>query len=487
MAGSGYCQYIGQVAVPSGAAGGPPAPCGCEVRAADPPKGFGLFATAGCAAHTQMFTEEPLFVMQHTGNRRVVAACARCCGFIGSVQAQLEVLFGEARFAPLLASLGDMPRRWQEAAGEGSGTLVRCTQGCGEIYCSEACRDMHFQHSHNLLCVGPLQEDHPLLRFKYHALEHADTLLLAAQVFAFLINRAKASGGGSEVMQNLMKELLCFCHAPFREACRPPPGRPKDAEFFAHTDGLVNEAASLLRAALEPHAPVEVATLFQGGPAFFSEVLGLFEYNNIDVEVASPLGPLFLGRAQALAASGSAELQQLEALLREKEWVMRCVWGEETTGIFGDEVDVAAGGTDSGGGEEADSAMRAIEQGNDEQVTSAAMAEARAEVAKMSLAQILQSPWPALHGTALFASVARMNHSCAPNAKIAFPGNSARLTATSVLNVSPGDELCICYVNQEADVQTRRRRLLEYGFTCSCSRCLSEDSGALRKAQKRLK
>ena len=25
-------------------------------------------------------------------------------------------------------------------------------------------------------------QDHPLLRFKYHALEHADTLLLAAQV-----------------------------------------------------------------------------------------------------------------------------------------------------------------------------------------------------------------------------------------------------------------------------------------------------------------
>ncbi|CAJ1340264.1 unnamed protein product [Effrenium voratum] len=472
-------------AVPSGGPGGPPAPAGCEVRAAAPPKGFGLFACGACPAYTEMFTEEPLFAMQHSGNRRVVAACARCCGFIHSVPLQLEVIFGESRFAPLLAALGDLPQRWQVSAGEGPASVVRCAQGCGEIYCSEACRDAHFQQSHNLLCVGPLSEDHPLLRFKYHALEHADTLLLAAQVFAFLINRAKAAGGGPEVTRNLMQELLCFCHAPFREACRPPPGRAKDAEFYAHTDGLVNQAAALLRAALEPHAPVEVGALFQAGSAFFSEVLGMFEYNNIDLEVASPMGQLLLQRAKALSLSDGqalAELQQMEGLLREKEWVMRCVWGEETTGIYGDEVD-----EDSSQPQEMDTMMQAMEQGNDEQVVTAAMAHARAEVAQMSLEQLLQGVWPSMHGTGLFSSVARMNHSCAPNVKVTFPGNSSRLTTTSVLNISPRDELCICYVSQEADVQTRRRRLLEYGFTCCCSRCLAEDSTALRKAQKRLK
>ncbi|CAE7359406.1 GPX3 [Symbiodinium sp. CCMP2456] len=476
------------VAVPSGGPGGP-CPAGCEVRAAAPPKGFGLFACSSCSAYTDMFTEEPLFAMQHSGNRRVVAACARCCGFVPSVPLQLEVLFGESRFAPLLTALGDLPSRWQESCGEGQAAVVRCKQGCGELYCSEACRDMHFQHSHNLLCVGPLTtEDHPLLRFKYHALEHADTLLLAAQVFAFLINRAKAAGGGAEVMQGLMQELLCFCHAPFREACRPPPGRSKDTEFYAHADGLVSEAAALLRAALEPHAPNEVGALFATGPNFFAEVLGLFEYNNIDLEVQSPMGPLLQNRAKALAPHISnpqalAELKQLEALLREKEWVMRCIWGEETTGIFGDEADVA----NVGDAEPMDSLMKAAERGNDAEVASAAMAQATAEVAALSLEQLLQGVWPQMHGTALFASVARMNHSCAPNMKVAFPGNSARLTATSVLNISPGDELCICYVNQEADVQTRRRRLLEYGFTCTCSRCLAEDSATLRKAQKRLK
>lgn len=470
--------------VPQGGPGGPPAPTGCEVRAANPPKGFGLFACAPCPAYSNLFTEEPLFAMQHSGNRRVVAACARCCGFIHSVPLQLEVIFGESRFAPLLAALGDLPRRWQESAGEGQATVVRCAQGCGELYCSEACRDAHFQQSHNLLCVGPLTAEDPLLRFKYHALEHADTLLLAAQVFAYLINRAKAAGGGAEVTQNLMQELLCFCHAPFRDACRAPPGRAKDAEFYAHTDGLVNEAAALLKAALEPRAPAEVAALFQAGPAFFSEVLGLFEYNNIDLEVSSPLGQLLLQRAKTLLVMGPEahpELLQMEALLREKEWVMRCVWGEETTGIFEDELET------NGTNGQTDNLMQAMEQGNDEQVANAAMAQARAEVAQMSLESLLKGAWPSMHGTALFASVARMNHSCAPNVKVTFPKNSSQLLATSVLNVSPGDELCLCYINQEADVQTRRRRLLEYGFTCCCTRCLAEDSASLRKTQKRLK
>jgi len=213
--------------------------------------------------------------------------------------------------------------------------------------------------------------------------------------------------------------------------------------------------------------------------------LGLFEYNNIDLEVSSPLGELLLQRAKTLLVMGPEahpELLQMEALLREKEWVMRCVWGEETTGIFCDD-ELETTGTNG----QTDHLMQAMEQGNDEQVANAAMAQARAEVAQMSLESLLKGAWPSMHGTALFASVARMNHSCAPNVKVTFPKNSSQLLATSVLNVSPGDELCLCYINQEADVQTRRRRLLEYGFTCCCTRCLAEDSASLRKTQKRLK
>lgn len=299
-------------------------------------------------------------------------------------------------------------------------------------------------------------------------------------------------------MRGLMAELLVFCHAPFRDACRAPPGRGKDAEFLAHTDKLIGEAAQLLQAAFRLQAPAEAEALFEHGPTFLSEVLGLFEYNNIDVEVGSPLGPFFVCKAQALAtACGSdpraaAELQMLERLLREKEWVMRCTWGAETTGIYEDDVEVVAAGPETTmvAEFEGDAAMGEADAAGEyfnPEVASKLMAEAGAEVGRMSLEELLQAPWPTMHGTALFVSIARINHSCTPNLKIQFHGNSVRLTAVTLRPVAVGEELCISYIKQEADVKTRRHQLLEYGFTCSCERCLQEDSGSVRKTQRRLK
>jgi len=471
-----------------------PAPAGCRVVPV-PNKGYGMFTDMAYEAGKQVFMDEPVFLMQHTGNRRVVAACAHCCAFIGSLQHQLDVIFSESRFASIRSEFCGLCQQWQTdpffhevASALASNSVVRCVQGCGEVYCSEACRAAHFAHSHNLLCTGPIdREDHPLLRFKYHSLEHADTLLLAAQVLAHLINRAKASGGGVDVTRNLMSELLRFCHAPFRDACRAPPGRGKDADFFQHTDCLINEAAALLKAALEIHAPSETAALFEAGPAFFSEVLGLFEYNNIDVEVASPMGRIFLARAQALLSisqtpAATAELALLERLFREKEWVMKCVWGEETTGIYGDDVGPEAADFDMAMGGDVEDIEKF-----DAQVATTAMEKARIEVGKMTFEQLIQAPWPSLHGTALFASVARINHSCAPNLKVEFPMNSARLSAIALAPISPGSELCISYIGQGESVKVRRTKLLEYGFVCNCERCLQEDSSDVRKAQKRLK
>lgn len=483
-------------AVPA-TAPGPPAPPGCEMRHSKT-KGFGLYACAPCPAGQQVFPDEPLFVMQHTGNRRVVAACAKCCRFIGSLQTQLEVVFNEPRFAPLLAGISDSVRAWEvDLAARGATAVagIRCSQGCGEMYCSEACRDAHFQHSHNLLCTGPItQEDHPLIQFKYHAIEHSDTLLLLAQVISHLINRAKAAGGGAAATQGLMAELLGFCHAPFRDACRPPPGRGKDAEFYSHADALVNKGAMLLKQALEIHAPVEVGAIFESGAAFFSEVLGMFEYNNIDVEVPTPIGNLFFERASTLAAAAQAgnaaaatELQVLEKILREKEWVMRCVWGEETTGNFAADGLANPEDTTDGDAAMASENVQVDAEGYNPVVARTAMTEAQLAVDKMTLEELIMAPWPSLHGTALYASVARINHSCDPNTKIEFPFNSACLQAVALKQINPGEEISISYIRQDVDVKYRKQQLLEYGFVCNCERCLREDSGEVRKANKRLK
>mmetsp|Transcript_64896 Transcript_64896/g.120763 ORF Transcript_64896/g.120763 Transcript_64896/m.120763 type:complete len:482 (-) Transcript_64896:9-1454(-) len=475
---------------------GPPGPPGCTICPV-PGKGLGLFTQSCHQEGVQVFRDEPLFVVQHSGNRRVAANCARCCAFLGPVQPQLERIFSEARFEQLLGVLrqSGLMQQWEAALiGQepqfGGKAAVPCSKGCGELYCSTACRDAHYMHSHNLLCAGLVEtEDHPLIKFKYLAIENTDTLLLAAQVFAHLVNRAKAVGGGADTTRALLQELFAFCHAPLKEASRPPPGRAKDVEFALHCDRLVGEAAELLKAAFDLHSPSEAAALFEHGPLYLSELLGLFEYNNIDVEVASPLGSYFQSRAQMLGmavAQGSAdaqqELQLLEALLREKEWVMRCVWGEETTGIFDDGLDEEGDDIAMSEDEEDD-----LDEGAISAAAEAAMAKARQYVDGLSMNQLLQTRWPAMHGTALFVSVARINHSCAPNLKVDFPDNSCRLRATALQPLSSGAELCISYIHSELPVQERRRQLAEYGFACNCERCIAEDSGNSRRTAKRLK
>jgi len=289
-----------------------------------------------------------------------------------------------------------------------------------------------------------------------------------------------------------MSELLTFCHAPFRDVCRAPEGRGKDPEFLAYTDGLINEAASLLKAAFDLQAPAEAAALFAAGPAFFSEVMGLLEYNTIDCEVTSPLGAFFAAKGRSLLSrleepGVRIELGMLETMLREKEWVMRCVWGEETTGNYDADGDTEALKA-SGAPTDADQMMQEMDTLGDAEVSQRAMAQAREEVDRMSFDQLLQAPWPAFHGSALYVYVARVNHSCAPNLKVTYPGNSARISMVAVSPLGAGEELCMSYIKQDANVQTRRKQLLEwYGFGCSCPRCSLEDSTTVRRTQKRLK
>lgn len=301
-----------------------------------------------------------------------------------------------------------------------------------------------------------------------------------------------------------MHELMRFSHRPFREVARPPPGRHRDEDFLRWTDEVLSTAFGLLREALGPQSPGSCSCLFDGrGAEFFAHLMGLFELNNVDVEVDSPVRAFVQRRGQALMSRlGSSadefatlELQALEALLREKEVVMKCVWGEETTGIFGDDGDPIppGAGEEMANMEDADMEEEQEERAEQEMVAQE-LAKVRAEVASMSLTELLAASWPTFHGVALYRTVARMNHSCTPNVRVTFPDNSHRLKAEAILPVPVGAELRISYIKEDAPLAQRGRQLKEYGFVCGCARCLAErqaleqsDSGAGKKRSGRLK
>ena len=84
-----------------------------------------------------------------------------------------------------------------------------------------------------------------------------------------------------------------------------------------------------------------------------------------------------------------------------------------------------------------------------------------------------------LDGTAMFSTACKMNHSCRPNILVRYYAGWGQnrplvLQCVALRNIVEGEELCISYIDTDGDIQERRKRLESYGFTCHCTRCLSE-------------
>lgn len=73
---------------------------------------------------------------------------------------------------------------------------------------------------------------------------------------------------------------------------------------------------------------------------------------------------------------------------------------------------------------------------------------------------------------ALLAKGAMFNHSCCNNVDFAIDARGAFVFTTN-RDVLPGEELCDKYIDTSMNTQKRQRALdLQYGFNCTCSKCL---------------
>jgi SWI/SNF-related matrix-associated actin-dependent regulator 1 of chromatin subfamily A len=152
------------------------------MRAGAPPVAV---AARAYARGEVIWSERPLVALQAARSRGSVLACACCLARLGGADGHLAAAARrsgrmEAAAAPPSAlpplpaapALGAPPAR----------AAVTCARGCGELFCDASCAARADAHGHRLLCVGPLDEDHELYRFKCHALAaNEDAYLLAAQ------------------------------------------------------------------------------------------------------------------------------------------------------------------------------------------------------------------------------------------------------------------------------------------------------------------
>lgn len=90
--------------------------------------------------------------------------------------------------------------------------------------------------------------------------------------------------------------------------------------------------------------------------------------------------------------------------------------------------------------------------------------------------------------SAVFATIARFNHACAPNAKYSWNETLGQLTVHAIQSISAGHEVCVSY-GYHAGALThdlRRQRLQKsFGFECDCAKC-SLTGSALDASERRL-
>ncbi|KAK7335563.1 hypothetical protein VNO80_27472 [Phaseolus coccineus] len=190
---------------------------------------------------------------------------------------------------------------------------VPCSGGCGEAYyCSMSCAEADWESSHLLLCTGESSDParrEALLKFIKHANETNDIFILAAKAISSTILRYHKLKAVS-LEKQVKYDTSCFSNdrslSFLLEAWRPISmghkrrwwdciALPDDVDssdepsFRLQIKELAFESLQLLKAAIfdkecEPLFSLEI----------YGHIIGMFELNNLDLVVASPVEDYFL-------------------------------------------------------------------------------------------------------------------------------------------------------------------------------------------------
>lgn len=75
----------------------------------------------------------------------------------------------------------------------------------------------------------------------------------------------------------------------------------------------------------------------------------------------------------------------------------------------------------------------------------------------------------------VFLNIARINHSCRPNAKHSWNKNTKQQTVYALRNISAGDEITVSYLNGGVSKERQELLLQNFQFRCACHVCSLPD------------
>ncbi|KAK9840433.1 hypothetical protein WJX74_009879 [Apatococcus lobatus] len=318
---------------------------GVEVRSTAA-KGKGLYATEDFNDGEVLLKEPPFVAGQHALNRSKAVVCANCFRFLGSVELQIawHLLCDKYEGQPIVPDI-NLLKQLQASKSHLPGSEkfslpapVECPGHCQhEIFCSPMCAQTAWESHHRLLCDGGSQSargearlsgsiSHVVVPAKAAALaafrEHADAtndiFHLAAKVVAGTLLDAESvleqyPAHGNETAEEANWRALRTAWQPiaagFKAIWWKSVALPEDVfdedDFRANLKDLASQSLGLLKNCLfDPRFPALFCLDVYGS------IIGMFELNNLDVVVASPVEDFFL-MIDGLPAASKVEAEKL--------------------------------------------------------------------------------------------------------------------------------------------------------------------------------
>jgi hypothetical protein len=219
-----------------------------------PLHGDGVKATRRYERDESVYSETPLHFLQTIPNRQVALVCGHCSNFLGSVGLQMKYLQKQVTREQLTNGNAENVSEAYQYLSD----VFPCSGKCGELYCSEICRELHWrQKGHKLLCTGHIPdeeaEDHPLFQFKMHAVSTNEIFLMIADIFAeicmYCEEQTESGKTTEESARYVLQRYKGFVRQRWWDAVQAPKGQ-KPLKFKKTLQNLVTECWDLLSAAL---------------------------------------------------------------------------------------------------------------------------------------------------------------------------------------------------------------------------------------------
>lgn len=303
--------------------------------------GKGVYAEMDFEQGDLVLKDQMLVGMQHSANKVDCLVCSCCFRFIGSIELQigrklyLQGLGCETDCSDMDDHLDSqkcssttsrnklqLPTETVESLMHEKFALpysnefplpsvINCPGGCKEVYyCSKSCAQTDWDVCHSLLCAGDGSIRHKaLLKFVEHANETNDIFLLAAKAISSTIlkyKKLKAAFSNEKMKNNISDVLGNHNFSLLLKAWKPiSMGYKKrwwdcislpddvdtsdEAAFRMQIRQLAFQSLELLKAAILDEECLPLFSL-----EIYGHIIGMFELNNLDLVVASPVEDYFL-------------------------------------------------------------------------------------------------------------------------------------------------------------------------------------------------